>query len=100
MIPDFVTDILYGEEEDYSIVLDAVINGQSRWRTSFYTVAMNKKDGRFFRIDYELGSTELQGEDFEVTGFQEVFPVEVTQVRYLTSLEREKELERRAANLP
>jgi hypothetical protein len=59
---------------------------QRRWVTCFTRVAKRLSDETYWDFSWELGSTECQEVDLELT-IQQVFPKQVTQTIYTTKTE-------------
>lgn len=79
-----ITD--YDEAEEYLYDMETVVEehptGQSRWST-FYEKVVKDKDGNYWELSWESGSTEQQEIDFELSVTQ-VYPKEVTTTIYVT----------------
>lgn len=78
-------EIVHGDHLGFSDVSEKII-GQRRWVT-VYEKIVERVDGKFFKIIYELGSTEMQDQqpfefDNEPIEFEEVFPTEKTVIVY------------------
>lgn len=71
-------------------IVETQMVDQRRWETTYEIVF--KFEDRFFRSQYDLGSTECQesmpyeydGDDDDMIEVEEVFPKEVTVTQYVT----------------
>jgi hypothetical protein len=79
-----ITD--YEEFENYAYGMETVVEehpiDKGRWTTYFEQVVKDK-EGKYWLLEWESGSTEYQDIDFSVE-VTEVFPLEVTQTVYVT----------------
>lgn len=78
--------ILFDDDSDYTPESAEEIDSQDRWTTRFSRVYKQLSTGKFFRLDWERGSTESQYLDHEdcFWGIVEVFPRQVTTTVYFT----------------
>lgn len=72
------------EPEHLEGVVSEEIVGQSRWNTQYEEVIKDLRDGSFWMITWDRGSTEYQDNGPENIGFCQVWPHEVTRTEYLT----------------
>ena len=73
------------EEEDFFVEVDGtdgVIEGQSRWYTRFSSVYEDTRDGTFWKVTWERGSTEMQDSGPENIEVRQVRPVLVERTEY------------------
>lgn len=74
-----------GGTDRYTVVEEKIVD-QRRWVTIYQIVFKDEETGRFYRYYFERGSTEYQdSNDPEVSGVVEVFPKEVTTIKYVTA---------------
>lgn len=81
---DEAIDIAFGDNPDYEVVVDEVVD-TTRWSIITSVVVRRKSDGKFFADSYSKGATEQQYESpYENTDpdFTEVFPKEKVTIVY------------------
>lgn len=74
---DIAEEYLYGMK---TIVPETPVE-QSRWSTFFEQIVQDEETGKFFKLEWESGSTEYQEVDFELT-VTEVEPYDTIITRY------------------
>jgi len=72
------------EENEFFVEIDGteVIEGQSRWYTTFSSVYEDTRDGTFWKVTWSRGSTEMQDDGPENINVQQVRPVIVERTEY------------------
>ena len=77
-------EIVYDDNEDFKEISCDIID-QRRWSTAYKWIGQ-RKDGKFFCVCYDKGSTEQQDQrafEYEKeVEFEEVFPVEKVVIIY------------------
>lgn len=81
-----IEDLFYGS--DYTQVTDECITDTSRWSNYVEQVFQHKGSGKYYRANWEVGATEYQDVDMEVTLTEvEPFLAQVTKYREVTNNE-------------
>lgn len=89
-------DLLKWGNSEIGTVLSTEHQGSGRW-TEHYRMVWSEEHGDetfYFAYDYEEPSTEMQDveEEFEPSNVEEVFPVEVKVIQYITQKELDKRI--------
>ncbi len=77
-----ITEVLYGDDEHFDIIVDSEMVSKSRWSIQYETIVKCKINDKFYRIEFTLGSTEYQDNGVEDIQIFEVEPVEVHVIQY------------------
>ena len=77
--------IAYGDHELFEDVTSKITD-TTRWSVCYEKIAKRISDGKFFKLDYRVGATEMQDESpyewEDEVSIPEVFPVEKTIIVY------------------
>jgi hypothetical protein len=77
--------IAYGDHELFEDVTSEITD-TTRWSVCYGKIAKRIFDGKFFKLNYEVGATEMQDESpyewEDEVSIPEVFPVEKTIIVY------------------
>lgn len=76
--------LVWGDLEGFKTIRDTIVETR-RWSTTNEIIVQRVSDGKFFRDNYSVGSTEQQDEgpyDYSGPDFVEVVPVEVKVIEY------------------
>lgn len=77
-----IFDVIYGCEEGV-YVEDEIIDDVGRWEIYTTTVISIPETGRYFKISWGKGATEMQEDNLHEDTFTEVLPKEVTTTIYV-----------------
>lgn len=70
------------DQEHFESVTDEEVGGKSRWSTFYSQVWKDTRDGTFWSISWDRGSTEMQDNGIENVEVQQVWPYETVVVAY------------------
>ena len=77
--------IAYGDHELFETVTSEITD-TTRWSICYEKIAKRISDGKFFKLNYRVGATEMQDESpyewVDEVSIPEVFPVEKTIIVY------------------
>jgi hypothetical protein len=78
--------VKWGDHEDldnFLVITDETITKLTRWHAHVFQIHQDKRDGKYWRIEWMRGATEMQDEGPENIIFYEVVPKEVTVVKFM-----------------
>lgn len=85
LTPEEGREIVYGENDDFTIIKEKIVN-RTRWFNLFNVIVQRKSDGKFFSSVYRLyhhNGEDVIAYEFKTEAlFHEVFPVEKTIIVY------------------
>jgi len=73
----------------FTPITDAAIEDQGRWTTQYSKVTKDTRDNSFWMIFWFRGSTEIQDNGPEDIYYNQVWPIEVTKIEYVTKNPKE-----------
>lgn len=72
------------EDLDHFVVLtDEELYRTSRWHVYYFQVLQDKRDDRYWRVEWSRGATEMQDEGPEDIRFYQVAPIQVLVTQYV-----------------
>lgn len=73
------------EDEDFELISDHIYD-QGSWSTYHYRISKHLPSGKFFRLYYDVGSTEYQDNSWkhgDIAPIEEVVPKEIKTITYV-----------------
>lgn len=67
-----IWDIIYNDHEDFKEIKEEIYD-QRRWVTCYSKIVQNINNQKYYKITYEIGSTEYQEGSNQLHGMDEVF---------------------------
>lgn len=80
-------EFLYGDHdisEEFVAVTEPEHDGKSRWEDHYHQVFRHNTEGTYWRVFWTRGATEYQDEGPQNVHFCQVYPKEVTVIKYVT----------------